>query len=137
MESLFAQERSGMMGRTYLWGFLEALQRLAWLPEFFASVLDILARLAKLDPGGQWGPRPVAVMQRILHPCGAHTTVGAPMRLDVVSALLKKYPEQLWDVLVSLLPSGGYRMFLSQKHSTNSTDTKHWPSGCVEPIRTG
>lgn len=108
MESLFAQERSGMMGRTYLWGFLEALQRLAWLPEFFAVVLDILARLAKLDPGGQWGPRPVAVMQRILHPCGAHTTVGAPMRLDVVSALLKKYPEQLWNVLVSLLPSGGY-----------------------------
>lgn len=108
MESLFAQERSGMMGRTYLWGFLEALQRLAWLPEFFATVLDILARLAKLDPGGQWGPRPVAVMQRILHPYGAHTTVGASMRLDVFSALLKKYPEQLWDVLVSLLPSGGY-----------------------------
>ncbi len=108
MEDLFAQERSGMMGRTYLWGFLEALQRLAWLPEFFAAVLDILARLAKLDPGGKWGPRPVAVMQRILHPYGAHTTVGASMRLDVVSALLKKYPEQLWDVLVSLLPSGGY-----------------------------
>lgn len=108
MEALFAQERSGMMGRTYLWGFLEALQRLAWLPEFFAAVLDILARLAKLDPGGQFGPRPAEVMQRILHPCGAHTTVGAPMRLDVVSALLKKYPEQLWDVLVSLLPSGGY-----------------------------
>lgn len=108
MESLFAQERSGIMGRTYLWGFLEALQRLAWLPEFFAAVLDILARLAKLDPGGQWGPRPVAVMQRILHPYGAHTTVEAPMRLEVVSALLKKYPEQLWDVLVSLLPSGGY-----------------------------
>ena len=108
MESLFAQERSGMMGRTYLWGFLEALQRLAWLPEFFAVVLDILARLAKLDPGGQFGPRPAEVMQRILHPYGAHTTVGAPMRLDVVSALLKKYPEQLWDVLVSLLPSGRY-----------------------------
>ena len=107
IDILFAQERPVFMGRTYIGGFLNALQHLAWLPEFFASVLDILARLVKLDPGGQWNPRPAEVMQRILYPSCAHTTVDPMMRLDVFSALLKKYPEPLWDVLVSLLPSEG------------------------------
>ena len=105
---LFAQERPGLMGRTYLGGFIEALQRLAWLPQYFASVLDILARLAQIDPGGQIGPRPADIMQRILHPYGAHTTVEASVRMDVFSALLNKYPEPLWNVLVGLLPGDRY-----------------------------
>lgn len=106
--NLFAQEHSGIMGRTYLFGLLEGLQRLAWLPDYFAVALDLLARLAAIDPGGQWGPRPKDVIQRILHPCGAHTIVEPSVRVDYFSALLKKYPNALWDALLGLLPSGGY-----------------------------
>src|SRR5690606_7691027 len=47
---LFAQESTGITGRTYLTGLLWALETLAWDARLLPRVTIILGALAKIDP---------------------------------------------------------------------------------------
>lgn len=51
--------------------FLWALERVAWLPDRVDEVVDVLARLAELDPGGRLSNRPSRA-------CWASSARGAP-----------------------------------------------------------
>lgn len=107
MASLYGQERRGVFGRTYILGLLNSLSLLAWFPDRLAESLRILSVLAKMDPDGQWHPRPIDLFQKALHPFAPHTWATARQRVDVFAALLKRVDGRVaWDAVSRLLPEG-------------------------------
>ena len=109
LDVLLSQERPGIVSHTFSLGFVRALGILAWIPEFFAASLDLLAQITIRDKGGQWHPRAEDVMRQILHPLGAHTIVSSTRRVKVFRGLIEQtYKAKLWDFIASLLPTEFY-----------------------------
>jgi len=85
-------------------GLLWGLEVLAWSPNYLSSAALLLAKLAKLDPGGRLFNRPINSLRNIFlawHPC---TTADLVQRLTVLDLLRKREPEIAWKVLLSILP---------------------------------
>src|SRR5437773_6211368 len=96
---------SGFLGPTsphtyVLW----ALEMLAWDPEYLEQATLILARLARVDPGGTYHNRPLNSLKEIFlswHPGTNATLAGRMVALDRVIA---REPEIGWQLLVALFP---------------------------------
>ncbi len=85
-------------------GLLWAVETVAWSPEHFGQAVDLLARLAELDPGGRLSNRPFNSLSEILCPWHPQNSVGAARRLSVVDGLRKRHPDIAWRLLLALLP---------------------------------
>lgn len=106
---LYAQEKRGVMGRTYIYGLVNSLAVLAWIPEYMPSAMSIVGELASRDPDGQWQPRPIDIFQKVFHPLGPHTWVKSDRRVSVLGGLLKKLDKDIaWSVIRRLLPAEFY-----------------------------
>jgi hypothetical protein len=103
-DTLFTQERPGVMGRTYMTGLLWGLESLAWDPELLIRVVVILGELGSMDPGGNWGNRPSNSLTTILLPWLPQTCATDSTRQAAVATLLKEFPNVGWKLLLSLLP---------------------------------
>jgi hypothetical protein len=114
-DRVFAEEGSGVMGRTYMTGVLWALETLAWDPDHLSRVVICLGELAARDPGGRWSNRPANSLSTILLPWLPQTCAPVTKRVAAVSALLTELPEVGWKLLVVLLP---------QSHSISSGTRK-------------
>ena len=101
---LFAQERSGIAGRTLMSGVLWAVETLAWHPRFLTRALLVLGALASMDPGGNWGNRPDASMRDILLPWHPQTTATSEQQFSAVEAVARVEPGIAWQLVKSLLP---------------------------------
>lgn len=93
-------------------GLLWALETLAWSSELLAETCRILLRLAKLDPGGQWGNRPSGSLCEILSYWIPYTTAGLEERISLLDLLIADDREAAWPILLHLLPqpAGGVSM---------------------------
>jgi hypothetical protein len=116
-DQLFAQERSGIFGRTCLSGLLWALESLAWEPPLLVRVVDILGELASIDPGGNWANRPSNSLTTILLPWMPQTLAPVSVRKTAVEVLLSDCPGVAWMVLLTLLPNGAQSSSGSHKPS--------------------
>ncbi len=85
-------------------GLLWALETVAWSEEHFSYAVDRLARLAELDPGGQWADRPLNSLRSIFCPWHPDTSVDVDRRLKVINTLRQRYPETAWQLMLALLP---------------------------------
>jgi hypothetical protein len=103
-DELFAQESSGVAGRTYMSGLLWALETLAWDSDFPSRVVICLGALAARDPGGQWANRPANSLNTIFLPWLPQTCTPLNKRVAVVRTLLMEFTDIGWELLVSLLP---------------------------------
>lgn len=103
-DSLFAQERGGITGRTYITGLLWALETLAWDAQYLTRVVVILGELAARDPGGQWGNRPDNSLSTILLPWLPQTCASIAKRKAAVETLIHELPDVAWRLLLALLP---------------------------------
>jgi len=86
-------------------GLLWALEVLAWSPEYLSRTAVLLAKLARLDPGGCLTNRPINSLREIFlvwHPC---TAANLDNQLKVLDAIRHKEPQVAWDLLIKLLPS--------------------------------
>ncbi len=102
---VFAQEGSGGFdGRTYISGLLWALEGLAWNPDYLSRVALILADLASVDPGGNWGNRPANSLATIFLPWLVQTVTPFEERRTAVETVLREQPQVGWNLLLSLLP---------------------------------
>jgi hypothetical protein len=110
-DEVFAQEKNGFMGRTYMSGVLWALETLAWDANHLSRVVICLGELAARDPGGRWSNRPANSLTTILLPWLPQTCAPVAKRDTAVSTLLAELPDVGWKLLVSLLP---------QSHSVSS-----------------
>ncbi len=102
---LFAQEGSGVMGSNYMTGLLWALETLAWDEQYLTRVAVILGELSALDPGGNWGNRPISSLITMFLPWLPQTTGSIEKRLIAIRTLVKEVPEVAWHTLISLLPN--------------------------------
>ncbi|MET9226002.1 hypothetical protein [Lentzea sp. NPDC003310] len=86
--------------------FLWALQTIAWAEDHFPDVIDLLARLAAIDPGGQWSTRPdtaLADMMSSWHPC---TAVSEQTHRNGLRQLMRAHPTVTRRLLLALIPTG-------------------------------
>ncbi|MEU7871312.1 hypothetical protein [Dactylosporangium sp. NPDC049140] len=91
--------------RTYppvLW----ALEMLAGPAGYFGPAVEILARLAAVDPGGPLSNRPANSLARIFDCLFPQTEAARPVRLRELRRLLRGQPAVTRTLLLDLLPDG-------------------------------
>ena len=86
-------------------GLLWALETVAWNPDYLPKAALCLARLARLDPGGQTANRPAKSLKDIFICCYLNTTAPVEDRITVLSNILSQEPQVSWRLLLGLLPS--------------------------------
>ena len=84
---------------------LWSLEILAWSPQHFGRVIELLAALAEIDPGGRTSSRPAASLNAILCPWYPQTFVSPDKRLAALDGIRKRHPGVAWLLMLSLLPS--------------------------------
>jgi hypothetical protein len=106
---------------------LWALENLAWSPEHFDTAVSVLARLAELDPGGEWANRPDATLTSLFVPWHPNPSASAEQRLAVLKRLRTRNPDVAWRLLLSMLPSlHGVQMVHSGPHTASGNAENPW-----------
>jgi hypothetical protein len=101
----FAEESDGAFGgSTPHTGLLWALETTAWSGSHFGRSVDLLARLAEIDPGGRLSNRPAASLATIFNPWHPDNSVDTSRRLAVLSALSDRHPNIAWNLMLAMLP---------------------------------
>jgi hypothetical protein len=99
------QENGGTItGLIYHAGVLWALEALAWSPKYVATVSDLLAKFAALDPGGKWTNRPKASLRNLFFSWRPQTMATVDELLAVLRRLTERQPEVAWELLLDLFP---------------------------------
>lgn len=102
-------------------GLLWALEICAWSPEHFGRAVDLLARLAEVDPGGRWMNRPFSGLREIFLPWHPQNAVDIKRRLDVIDALRQRHAAVAWRLMLALLPESH-----GIAHSTHAPSYRQW-----------
>lgn len=84
---------------------LNALEVIAWSPEHLTAAVDVLARLAEVDPGGHYTNRPAESLASIMCPWLPNTSAGADDRLAAIRMLRKSHSSVAWTLMLSMLPN--------------------------------
>ena len=84
---------------------LNALEVIAWSPEHLLGAIDVLARLAAIDPGGRYANRPAACLASIMCTWMPYTSADAEVRLAAVRMLRRSHAGVAWKLMLSMLPS--------------------------------
>ncbi len=101
-----ASERFGLSASSPHIRVLDALEVVAWAPQHLMGVLDVLAGLAELDPGGRYANRPSGSLSSILCPWMPHTAACAEDRLEALRMLRRRHGAAAWPLMLSMLPGG-------------------------------
>src|SRR5665213_1550436 len=101
---LFEQDDRGLFGRAHHADLLWGLELLAWSPDHIGQVTDLLLRLTSIKFGGRWGNRPSTSLRQIYLPWTPQTFARQSDRFEVLNALRPRYPQQMWDLMLSLYP---------------------------------
>lgn len=84
---------------------LRALEIIAWSPDHLLSAMDVLARLAEIDPGGSYMNGPANSLGSIMCPWMPHTSAEFDTRLDALRMLVRTHNSVAWKLMLSMLPS--------------------------------
>ncbi|MFJ5989338.1 hypothetical protein [Lentzea sp. NPDC092896] len=106
--AMFADQpptRIGFPSQSPHLGFIRALDVLAWSSDHFDDAVDILAKLAGIDPGGSWSNRPARSLEEIFSCWHPETSADPAHRLKALKRLLRTTPQQTRALLVSLIPN--------------------------------
>ena len=124
---IFAQEGSGGFdGGNYISGLLWALEGLAWYPDYLSRVAVILADLASIDPGGNWGNRPANSLATIFLPWLVQTVATFEERKTAVETVLSEQQQVGWNLLLTLLPHSRGFAFPSHRPTWREYIPRDW-----------
>jgi hypothetical protein len=118
---IFSEGKNTLFDSSPHTGLLWALERTAWHPEYLGHVASVLAKLARLDPGGKLLNRPANSLHEIFLCWHPQTTAGLEKRLTVLDLIRKQEPQVGWALLNSLLPEAH-----SVGHPTNKPHWREW-----------
>jgi hypothetical protein len=85
-------------------GLLWALETLAWDPTHLRRVALILAKLARIDPGGRLSNRPINSLRAIFLSWTPCTNAPLRVRLAAIDTIIAREPAIGWELIVKLLP---------------------------------
>lgn len=104
IKDLIADEGDIFQGGFHWSGLLDGLKILAWEPEYFTKVVNVLAKLALVDCGeSNIHPRPKDTLISIFVPWFVQTTVDTDTLIANAQKLIQFFPELGWDVLIAAL----------------------------------
>ncbi|MEC4890959.1 MAG: helix-turn-helix transcriptional regulator [Nitrospira sp.] len=86
-------------------GLLDALEGLAWSPDYFARTALMLATLAGKGPGGGLATGPLVLLRKVLRCGGSGTVANLDERLRVLDLIRTREPNVAWDLLDHCVPS--------------------------------
>jgi hypothetical protein len=120
--NLFQDRNSdaALMGSSSHTGLLWALETLAWHPSYLSQAALDLARLTRLDPGGQLANRPIASLRNIFICWHPNTAAPLNSRLNVLDTIRRREPKVAWHLLINLLPK--HHSAVSPAHGTKWRD---------------
>lgn len=118
---IFAEGKNTLFTSSPHTGLLWALERIAWRSEYLGHAVSLLAKLARLDPGGKLLNRPANSLHQILLCWYPQTTAGLDKRLAVLDLIRKQEPQVAWALLISLLPEAH-----GVAHPTNKPHWREW-----------
>lgn len=137
--SLFRDQGDPLFSHSPHVGLLWALETLMWSPDHLARAAILMAKLARLDPGGRLSNRPQESLKRVFLPWFPQTRASLGQRLKVLDTLRAREPEVAWRLLRQLLPE--------HNAVSTSTHTPRWrdwgpdsrdgvaPMECLEAAR--
>jgi hypothetical protein len=108
-------------------GLLWALEGLAWSSEHFGQVVEQLARLAEVDPGGRLSNRPAGSLASIFRPWLPQTSVDAGRRIAALDVMRERHSSVAWKLLLSMLPEHHAVGFYSHKPRYRDWPTERQP----------
>ena len=85
-------------------GLLWALENAIWSNSHFGRAVDLLARLAEMDPGGKLSNRPAASLAAVFNPWHPENSVDVVRRMSVIDGLRKRHPAVAWQLMLTMLP---------------------------------
>jgi hypothetical protein len=94
---------------------LWALQAIAWSEDYFPDVIDILARLAAIDPGGRWSTRPDTALLDMMSCWRPSTAAHDQARQTGLRRLMRAHPVVTRRLLIELIPTGRERQIQAAK----------------------
>jgi hypothetical protein len=102
-------------------GLLWALELCAWSPEHVSQAVNLLARLAEIDPSGRYSNRPIESLQRIFAPWYPQNPLDNKRRLDVIDGLRRRHRDIAWTLMLSGLPQ-----MMAFSHPTYAPRFRTW-----------
>jgi hypothetical protein len=100
-----SDQSSAMFDSSPHTGLLWALETLAWGADYLGRASILLAKLARVDPGGQLANRPQKSLQEIFCTWFPQTSADLDQRLHVLDAIRRRESDVAWCLLGHLLPS--------------------------------
>jgi len=113
-------------------GLLWALEVLSWSPDHLGEAALCLASLARTDPGGKLGNRPIGSLREIFLSWHSQTAASAAQRLRVLDQIRRREPGPAWQLMIRLLPEMD-----SVGQFTSKPRWRDWASGLPEEVAWG
>ena len=84
-----------------LWAF----EKLCWFPDYYTRSVDLLSKLASIDPGGTLqSNRPLDSLEKVLSRDLLEIAVSNDDKIFNIERILKRYPDIGWKVIIRLWP---------------------------------
>ena len=96
---------AGILGSNPRTEFLWALENIAWAPERFIRVVDVLARLSEKKLDDNWLNKPINSLGSFFRCWLPQTSAPIEDRIAALGYLVKKYPEVSWSICVNQFSS--------------------------------
>lgn len=119
--NIFSEGEHALFGSSPHTGLLWALELLAWHPDYLSHATLLLAKLARLDPGGKLLNRPHRSLRDIFLCWFPQTTANLAQRLRVLDTIRAREPQVAWRLLCTLLPESH-----STAHPTPKPRWREW-----------
>lgn len=93
----------GHHGENYCVSLLWALERLAWAPEYFPRVVNVLAALSTRTMDDNHLNKPSNTLYTCFHPWLAQTGAPISLRQSSFKTLTAKYRAPMWDLALTII----------------------------------
>lgn len=123
LKAIFIDDKAaGLFAHHTHTGLLWALEICAWSPDHFGRAVDLLARLAEIDPGSErYINRPFNSLKEIFLPWHPQNSVDIARQLDVIDAMRERHTAIAWRLMLALLPE-----MQGAAHGTHPPSYQQW-----------
>lgn len=104
IHAIMGTTNGGISGECLRTDLLWALEMLAWHPEYYSRVAQIIFGLCRFETKDNWANTPKATAQSLFRVWLPGTTLGIDARMMVLRDLSERFRKPVLDVCISLLP---------------------------------